>query len=276
MSRLGIVVNILKGAGRDRYDHFLANGFPRWRGTGYYYARFRPGLGAVLLGLFVVCGGVFHYVALRLQWNNHRDFVGRYIKEARRSAWGDDAGIGGIPGLDVNVAPVPAPAAESESATNLNRRQKRMQEKENRKDKSGKNAKPARAGGTETPPASAGPTGTKKRVVAANGKILVVDSAGNVFLEEEDEDGTKQEFLLDMDEIPPPTFRETALFRLPVFLYHKSVGRFFDKAEEAGTKEEAVDSDDLGYELVADDLAPADTSANGSTKKRNKKGGKSS
>lgn len=30
---------------RIRYDFFYKNGVPRWRGTGYYYARFRPGLG---------------------------------------------------------------------------------------------------------------------------------------------------------------------------------------------------------------------------------------
>lgn len=29
----------------DRYDFFYKNGVPRWRGTGYYYSRFRPGLG---------------------------------------------------------------------------------------------------------------------------------------------------------------------------------------------------------------------------------------
>ncbi len=28
-----------------RYDFFYKNGVPIWRGTGYYYSRFRPGLG---------------------------------------------------------------------------------------------------------------------------------------------------------------------------------------------------------------------------------------
>ena len=31
--------------GQYSYDFFYKNGVPRWRGTGYYYARFRPGLG---------------------------------------------------------------------------------------------------------------------------------------------------------------------------------------------------------------------------------------
>lgn len=28
-----------------RYDFFYTNGVPKWRGTGYYYSRFRPGIG---------------------------------------------------------------------------------------------------------------------------------------------------------------------------------------------------------------------------------------
>ena len=29
----------------NRYDFFYKNGVPKWRGTGYYYTRFRPGIG---------------------------------------------------------------------------------------------------------------------------------------------------------------------------------------------------------------------------------------
>lgn len=66
-ARLGVVASILRSEeGRERsvsrevtweyyfgltcslecrYDFFYKNGVPRWRGTGYYYSRFRPGLG---------------------------------------------------------------------------------------------------------------------------------------------------------------------------------------------------------------------------------------
>jgi DnaJ family protein C protein 1 len=45
-ARLGVVATILrKKEGRKRYDFFYKNGVPKWRGTGYYYQRFRPGLG---------------------------------------------------------------------------------------------------------------------------------------------------------------------------------------------------------------------------------------
>ena len=33
-ARLGVVTNILRGPDRERYDHFLDYGFPKWRGTG--------------------------------------------------------------------------------------------------------------------------------------------------------------------------------------------------------------------------------------------------
>ena len=38
-----------------RYDFFYKNGVPRWRGTGYYYSRFRPGL--VVSNDFIVMDG---------------------------------------------------------------------------------------------------------------------------------------------------------------------------------------------------------------------------
>lgn len=111
-----------------------------------------------------------------------------------------------IPGVD--TPPVPAPAAAAPSSDDeeggpqqpMNRKQRRWQEKESKKEegkgggkKSRKAAKSAPSSGAVTP----APTGTRKRVVAENGKILVVDSDGNVYLEGEDEDGNVEEYLLD-------------------------------------------------------------------------------
>jgi hypothetical protein len=79
-------------------------------------------------------------------------------------------------------------------------------EKENRKDKKSTVVKKARKSGISTPveaQLTSGPQGAKKRIVAENGKVLVVDSAGNVFLEEESEEGQKQEFLLDVSSSLP-------------------------------------------------------------------------
>jgi curved DNA-binding protein CbpA len=208
--RLSLVTNILRGPERARYDHFLLNGFPAWRGTGYYYQRFRPGLGTVLAGLFVFVGGGVHYAALYLSWKRQREFVERYIKHARRTAWGDEGGIGAIPGLggptNANGSVAQQSIPDSDESMQWNRKQKRAMEKEKKKEgknptKNAKAAEKARTSGISTPveaEITSGPVGAKKRTVAENGKVLIVDSVGNVFLEEETEEGVVQEFLLDV------------------------------------------------------------------------------
>ncbi|KAI9823209.1 MAG: hypothetical protein M1826_000222 [Phylliscum demangeonii] len=217
-ARLGVVVNILRGPGRERYDHFLKNGFPSWRGTGYYYARYRPGLGAVLLGLFVVGGGAGHYAALYIGWKRQKEFVHRYIREARRSAWGDDFALNAIPGLGESTSTAPGLAQSGDGTAHaLNRRQRRTQEKESKK---GKAARPS-----EGPESNPAPTTPRKRVTAANGKVLFVDTAGNVYLEQEDEDGQTEQLLLDVNEIRRPTITQTILFQAPLWLYHTAVDR---------------------------------------------------
>ncbi|KAJ9659202.1 hypothetical protein H2201_007466 [Coniosporium apollinis] len=231
-ARLGLVAKILRGPERERYDHFLKNGFPKWRGTGYYYERFRPGAGTVLLGMFIVGGGLAHYGALYIGWKRQRDFVDRYIKHARKMAWGGDLAIPGVPAVGAGAAADPATFAARDSPEpgemGLNRRQKRMQDKEARKSKTVKAVRTARVSGISTPvdaELTSGPIGTKKRVQAENGKILVVDSVGNVYVEEETEEGETHEYLLDLDEIPRPSIYDTAVFRLPVWVYKKTVGR---------------------------------------------------
>jgi curved DNA-binding protein CbpA len=209
--RLSVVATMLKGAERERYDHFLRNGFPAWKGSGYYYDRFRPGLGSVIFGLIVVMGGGFHYLALVLNYRQQRDRVERYIRQARKTAWGDEAGVQGIPGLDDSPAAVntqlfekekeETPEEEPEEMVPRNRREKRAMEKESRKGKKTPAVQKARKNGISTPVEAeviSGPQGAKKRIVAPNGKVLIVDSVGNVFLEEETEDGMKGEFLVDV------------------------------------------------------------------------------
>lgn len=216
--RLSLVANILRGEERDRYDHFLANGFPAWRGTGYYYERFRPGLGTVLTGLFIFVGGGVHYAFLYLSWKRQREFVERYIRHARRMAWGDEGGIGAIPGLGGSVqngsASAPRATPDRDESMQWNRKEKRAMEREKKREGGGGGKKPnrsaqaaekARRSGISTPQEAeitSGPVGAKKRTVAENGKVLIVDSVGNVFLEDETEEGVKHEFLLDVRLLP--------------------------------------------------------------------------
>ena len=87
-----------------------------------------------------------------------------------------------------------------------NRKQKRAMEKEKKKgpSKSTNNSRladKAKNEGVSTPveaELTSGPVGAKKRTVAENGKILIVDSVGNVYLEDETEEGDRHEFLLDV------------------------------------------------------------------------------
>ncbi|KAI0546779.1 hypothetical protein F4679DRAFT_401377 [Xylaria curta] len=274
-ARLSIVTNVLRGPGRDRYDHFLKNGFPTWKGTEYYYSRYRPGLGTVLFGCLLVGGGGFHYLALYMSWKRQREFVERYIKFARHAAWGDNFAIPGLDAAAVAAEATPPPqtaAADDDQQQQqqppiaMNRKQRRWQEKETRKESAKEGRKPSRAArgrtsqqasGSATPvpqtqqPDGAGPTGAKKRVVAENGKILVVDSLGDVYLEQEDADGNVHEFLLDPNELPPPTVRDTALFKFPGWAYALIIGRALGQktpsspaGSEVDVVEDAADSAD--------------------------------
>ncbi|POY70741.1 hypothetical protein BMF94_6151 [Rhodotorula taiwanensis] len=87
-ARLGVIANILKDAEkRKRYDHFYDNGVPKWRGTGYYYSRYRPGLGAVLAGLTVFSCFV-HYIFLYLTFRVAKLRIGQFRIQALEAAWG--------------------------------------------------------------------------------------------------------------------------------------------------------------------------------------------
>ncbi|EMC91100.1 hypothetical protein BAUCODRAFT_39230 [Baudoinia panamericana UAMH 10762] len=283
--RLSLVTNILRGPERERYDHFLRNGFPKWRGTGYYYERFRPGLGTVLIGLFVVVGGGAHYAFLYLSWRRQREFVERYIKQARRMAWGDEGGIGAIPGLGGPAANGSAQpqqsAADSEGSMQWNRRQKRAMEKDKRKEskapvKSARVARKAKEEGVSTPveaEITSGPVGAKKRTRAPNGKILIVDSAGNVFLEEETEEGDIHEFLLDPNEVPRPSIQDTFLVRGPLYLYNMSLGRVLNKQTPDHVAWEVTDGAEQGQpdEIEASLNAALPANASGEARKRKTK-----
>jgi len=87
-ARLGVVASILRSEdGRERYDFFYKNGVPRWRGTGYYYARFRPGLGTVLVFLTMLTTGL-HYIVQRMNYRRDLARIEHILKQAKLAAWG--------------------------------------------------------------------------------------------------------------------------------------------------------------------------------------------
>lgn len=208
-TRLGLIANILRGPMRDRYDHFLKNGFPKWRGTGYYYARFRPGIGSVLFFIYLVAGAA-HYVVLSLTAKRQREFMANVIREVRQAA-------GDLPGLD---------EALGEAATATRPRRERR--------------KKGGDSGENTPQ----PSQPRRKVTQPNGKSFVVDPAsGDVFLLNGAEDGV-EELLLDPGEIRAPKWSDTLLFGLPRGIWNLTLGRFLGKKtageEEVDEEEEEV------------------------------------
>ncbi|KAG5914486.1 hypothetical protein E4U61_005632 [Claviceps capensis] len=289
-TRLMLIANILKGSGRDRYDHFLANGFPLWKGTDYYYNRYRPGLGTVMVGLFIVGGGAIHYLILFMNWKRQREFVERYVKFARDTAWGGNLGI---PNIEPQAAaPATPPGEEDDAAAYVpqNRRERRMQQKGVKKETGrGRSKKVAKKSPAASRDASPGPTGVRRKVVAENGKVLIVDSLGDVYLEEQDEEGVMNEYLLDPTELAQPTFKDTAVVRLPLHIFNMTLGRFIAKpdnveielegseAEEDTTmaQKEPSDSDFELLDKSTDSLGKAKSSgldkSGKSSKRKNKK-----
>ncbi|KAM0690353.1 hypothetical protein Q7P36_009120 [Cladosporium allicinum] len=283
--RLSLVINILRGPERKRYDHFLYHGFPAWRGTGYYYSRFRPGLGSVFIFLFIVVGGGIHYAVLYTKYVRQREFIERYIKHARRMAWGDDTKLANVPGLGESQSNGATPREQtpenSQESMQWNRKQKRAMEKEKKKgpSKSSNNSRladKAKNEGVSTPveaELTSGPVGAKKRTVAENGKILIVDSVGNVYLEDETEEGDRHEFLLDPDEIARPSFQSTFLFRGPKFLYNKSIGRVLGQTADHAAWEANGEPLDVVPEVHLDEEPALSSaiSANASSESRKRK-----
>jgi len=172
------------------------------------------------------------------------------------------------------------PDSDVEPAQFMNRKQRRQQEKDAKKEKSepkSKKPKSSNISPAATPPVGA--TGPKKRVVAENGKILVVDSAGNVYLEQKNEEGETHEFLLDPDELPAPTIRDTALYRIPLWAYGQTAGRFLRKPNaeyedisdaEMEVEEVAGDNDAEDFEVL-EQVKTSAQNGNGKAVRRNKK-----
>lgn len=91
-ARLGTIAGILRDdEKRKRYDHFYENGVPRWRGTGYYYSRYRPGLVTVLVAL-TIFSCFIQYVYLLLQWGVSIQRIRAFQDQARE--WAKKAATG--------------------------------------------------------------------------------------------------------------------------------------------------------------------------------------
>lgn len=218
-----------------------------------------------MIGLFIFVGGGAHYLYLWLNARQQRKFFENFIREAKVSAWGN-SGVPGIADLKEEApAPVPSPAAaapaEEGSEGPRNRKERRFQKKAIKKDAAGNEDSES---GTSTPiPQVIGSAGVgRRKVVAGNGKVLIVNATGEVFLVEENEDGEEVELKLDINEIESPKFQDTAMCRLPVWIFNKTVGRFLGKKQEELAEYE---------EFVEGEEAAAADDAEGEARKEKKK-----
>ncbi|CAI5755896.1 unnamed protein product [Candida verbasci] len=85
--RLSLVGNILRDQSlRRRYDYFYTKGFPKWKGTGYYYTKYRPGF---ILTIFIVfCLISFlHYFALKINRKQAYKRIENLKDEIKLQAW---------------------------------------------------------------------------------------------------------------------------------------------------------------------------------------------
>lgn len=87
-ARLGVVANILRDGGRrERYDFYLKKGFPKYKGTDYFYTRYRPGLVSVLVFLYIFIG-VSQFYLLKLSASRDRKRIQNIIDDAiEASGW---------------------------------------------------------------------------------------------------------------------------------------------------------------------------------------------
>lgn len=143
----------------------------------------------------------------------------RYINSAKRMAGGSSTNDV-LSNVNLGGGGLLTPQDSDDEGNNQaaaqtwNRREKRAMAKEKKRDvkKDNRSGKSKSKIGGESPVMttdnihhdshssnnSNGPVGAKKRTVAENGKVLIVDSTGKVWLEEEDEEGEVHEFLLDV------------------------------------------------------------------------------
>ncbi|KAF9586676.1 hypothetical protein BGW38_010170 [Lunasporangiospora selenospora] len=80
-ARLSSIIAILRDdRKRERYDFFLKNGVPRWRGSAYLYSRHRPGLKAVTVFLLFIASG-FQYLGRYVGYMQERRRMSRMIEQ---------------------------------------------------------------------------------------------------------------------------------------------------------------------------------------------------
>lgn len=98
-ARLGLITAILRDEDkRKRYNFFHDNGVPRWKGTGYMYSRWQPGLGFALSFVLGVAT-LMQYAAQHVNYRSEIQRIKRFQTAARQAAYRkpDKSGAGSKP-----------------------------------------------------------------------------------------------------------------------------------------------------------------------------------
>lgn len=248
--QLGLVYKILRDDRKDRYDHFLRSGFPKWRNTGYFYERYRPGLGSVIVGI-VVFTMLVEVLISRLTSAQERAKILRLKHSAYLVAWGPryQSVLVGDEGAKLSATEkkvklpitgfpdLPAlPSTAQQPSTNWDEQEQKV-----RKSVSGATS------------ASHG-CGSGSVVV----ECLVKDK--EVYLHDKFSD---EWVFLDENDAQPSQFVQT----WPVRFVHAVINKVTGKHEDVLQEDE--DEDQTSEPAPA--AAPAPAVSNGSAKKRNKK-----
>ncbi|KAI5455130.1 hypothetical protein NCC49_002401 [Naganishia albida] len=280
-ARLGTITEILRDpTKRTRYDFFFKNGVPKWRGTGYYYSRFRPSIIHVVLFL-VLISSVVHYFILRVNHRRDKQRVEYFTRAALARAGGSSSLTSGTATPVTESEPVGDDkesilasivdqvnnSPEGDATPLISKRQAKIQAREAKRDKTKKNgsATPT-ASGTATPTAPAVSSRRRKvRVPMVEGaefsqslELVVVD--GEVYMPEEDH-------LTPLTSLAqPPSWRSL----WPATVYQSLVGRF-RATNDTETADASAEEDSEGTDGPTTDIGIGGTRP---SKKKPAAGGK--
>ncbi|ORY81125.1 chaperone J-domain-containing protein, partial [Neocallimastix californiae] len=67
-TQINLIINILRDKNaRKRYDYFLKVGVPKWRGTGYFFSRYKP---SIRFAVIAIVSGIC-IMQILLSWTNY-------------------------------------------------------------------------------------------------------------------------------------------------------------------------------------------------------------
>eukprot|EP00842_Homolaphlyctis_polyrhiza_P000180 jgi/Hompol1/1162/HPOL_004723-RA len=77
------VATVLKDEkSRERYDKHLARGFPVWRGAGYHYKKYKPGLATVVVFILLAVSAA-QLITAQLMYQRNKSRMAQYVEELK-------------------------------------------------------------------------------------------------------------------------------------------------------------------------------------------------